>query len=104
MTAREDVERTLNDASVWSDDANRWLFETDPVRAVISALLAERDAARDEARALREALEAAQAFLTNKDGAGFGTTRMEGSQFYHDAEAVERKISTALARGGEGQQ
>jgi hypothetical protein len=45
-----------------------------------------------------EALRATVAFLSNKDGAGFGTTRMDGSDFFFLANKLNDQVKAALSR------
>lgn len=47
---------------------------------------------------LLEAARKAEALLGQRDGNGFGTTKMDGSQFYIAAEAIRAELANALAK------
>lgn len=47
-------------------------------------------------RLMVSALQSARRFLRNQDGAGFGTTKMEGSDFYMWASTIASEIDAAL--------
>lgn len=48
---------------------------------------------------LKVAAASALRFLRNQDGAGFGTTKMEGSEFYMWASCIASELHDALGEG-----
>jgi len=83
-------------------EANRAKIARQSLEPVVGRLTAEKEAIQARVVELEGVAQATVDFLSGKDGAGFGSQKMDGSRFYQLAHNLRDRANQAL-KGGEHQ-